>query len=83
MKDESFYAEFGIPQFIEYFGDRFDRAVNKDVYAEYLKFWKGKTVNNVSFGRYIANFTEYQTKLFSVGGKKLRIFIKRESSTSV
>lgn len=68
------YSRCGIPQFIEYFEGRFNGAVTRDVYAEYLKFWNGNYVSKIAFSRYITRFTDYRIKSISILGAKYRVF---------
>lgn len=77
------YSWFGIPQFIEYFGDKFNGMVTKEAYAEYQKFWKGQQISKISFSRFIVKFTDYRVKGVSIGGKKLRIFVRKDGSSSI
>ena len=69
------YNAMGIPQFIDYFGDRFNDMATREVYAEYLKFWDGVQTSKIAFSRYIVRFTKYKTKLVSRNGKKMRVFV--------
>lgn len=72
------YDMVGIPQFIEYFGDRFNGIATRDAYAEYLKFWGGLHVSRIEFSRRIARFTKYKAKLVSRKGVKLRVFVVQD-----
>lgn len=68
------YSRYGIPQFIEYFRGRFNGAVTRNVYAEYLKFWNGRHVSKIAFSRYITRLTTYRVKSISILGAKYRVF---------
>lgn len=77
------YSWLGIPQFIEYFGDKFNGMVTREVYAEYQKFWNGQQISKISFSRFVVKFTNYKVKRVSIGGEKLCVFVRKDGSSSI
>lgn len=70
------YSQYGIPQFIEYFKDKFEGIATCEAYNEYLKFWKGDHVSKVAFSKYISKFAGYKIINKTICNKKYRLFAK-------
>lgn len=70
------YSQYGIPQFIEYFKDKFEDIATCEAYNEYLKFWKGDHVSKVAFSKYVSKFAGYKIINKTICNKKYRLFVK-------
>lgn len=64
--------------FIEYFGKKFNRKTNVEVYDEYLKYCEeSEHANKIAFSRYVVKNSNYKIVNKTIRGKKYRIFTKK------